>query len=704
MFIRFIKNIYIKIIIVFLSAIVPTFNIFLYAQINNFSVTNDLPAPGKLLSVSQNYSFPTLKGIKVNPQNPLDLEFIVDTKNQKNIDEKEARRLVAYFMAALTTPDKDIWVNLSPYESGRIIPDELSITDLGKDLLGQDYILKQLTSSLTYPENEKGKKYWDQISRSAATLTQSSFAKVWIVPENVEVYENANIAMITIARLKVMSERDFIALDKNKVQNANTNEKALKDLILPTIEKEVNFGQNFATLRQIHSAFILAAWFKKRLRESIFKSYIDQKKVLGIDLDDKTAREKIYNLYVEAFKKGAYNYTKKEYSAIRHTLTKRQYFSGGILLSGKINFHPLDSSSPIAADPNDRLIKVGLGSISESESNVTGDSSQSQTFTPGSREYQETAEALETLMTDIGFQWSKLSTEDAAKLLDQAEGLLVQLGNPDYVDFRGEYGGNIRRSYKKELLQRQASIVKEIKLEQIAAAQNMAFIHNDGSWMAPNLEDIAEQPTLDGHVTTFDALYDIIFTSEGILKRSGADPIFVNSGGEGQAARVRLAMKSGIVPIVLDARKLEAAGIICSKNHGEKTYEVDIPLRFATVNSRAFMWQSILIELAYRKETLTEDKKMSIAKALGYENYAKLEQALSSPAQKLAKKFHASDLGGIGFDRSDMKIKTGQKTTFNISTSDINKFTIGKGLKINKITIEDKVDINKFFTIQSHNQ
>jgi hypothetical protein len=34
----------------------------------------------------------------------------------------------------------NLWVNRSPYEQYRIIHTNLSVTDLGKDMLGQDYI------------------------------------------------------------------------------------------------------------------------------------------------------------------------------------------------------------------------------------------------------------------------------------------------------------------------------------------------------------------------------------------------------------------------------------------------------------------------------------------------------------------------------------------------------------------------------------
>jgi len=64
-------------------------------------------------------------------------------------------------------------------------------------------------------------------------------------------------------------------------------------------------GKNFAQLRQIYDAFILAAWFKRKMQDSIFKYYIGHKKLNGIDIHDKDAKQKIYNLYLEAFLYGS---------------------------------------------------------------------------------------------------------------------------------------------------------------------------------------------------------------------------------------------------------------------------------------------------------------------------------------------------------------------------------------------------------------
>jgi hypothetical protein len=300
--------------------------------------TTVLPQPNQLLAISSPYSSPMLKGVRFNPADPLKLEFIIDTADQGRVDKDEAAKLVKYFLAGLTLPENDLWVNFSPYEANRIVPQALSQTDLGKDLLGEDYILKQLASSLTYPESELGKRYWDHVNNVGARSPRpgrgnpaptNNFNKVWIMPDKATIYENKNTAFITESSLKVLTEEDYTAIQRNyklsndrvgatlavaqnRAQASSAPTDAFRQHILPAITQEVNQGQNFATLRQIYNALMLAVWFKEKFKQSFYKSYIDQKKINGIDINDKTAKEKIYNLYVEAFKQGAYNYVKTE--------------------------------------------------------------------------------------------------------------------------------------------------------------------------------------------------------------------------------------------------------------------------------------------------------------------------------------------------------------------------------------------------------
>ena len=105
-----------------------------------------LPKPGIMLKLSPAFNPPILKGIKVYPDNPFKFDFVLSQGDSTpSTAKEEAAKLIKYFMAALTTPEKDLWVNLSPYEKDRIIPESFGQTEMGRDLLAQDYLLKQIT-------------------------------------------------------------------------------------------------------------------------------------------------------------------------------------------------------------------------------------------------------------------------------------------------------------------------------------------------------------------------------------------------------------------------------------------------------------------------------------------------------------------------------------------------------------------------------
>jgi len=71
------------------------------------------------------------------------------------------------------------------------------MTEMGRDLLGQDYILKQITASLMHPDSEIGKKFWAEVYKRAwekygtSDVPVDTFNKVWIVPDKAVVYERA---------------------------------------------------------------------------------------------------------------------------------------------------------------------------------------------------------------------------------------------------------------------------------------------------------------------------------------------------------------------------------------------------------------------------------------------------------------------------------------------------------------------------------
>jgi len=242
----------------------------------------NLPVSGMMIHSTEGFQPALIKGIKIFPDHPLRLDFIVDigdTGLEGGHLKQESEKLIKYFLASLTIPEEDIWVNLSPYEKDRIIPNSFGQTEMGMDLLAQDYILKQLTASLMYPEGKLGENFWNQIFEKSyqeygtTDIPVNTFNKVWIIPEKAVVYENENTAFVIESRLKVMLEEDYLALEKNsnnekfEIDNIASDEiKQLSDLsssvirnvILPAIEKEVNEGKHFRKLRQIYHALILA--------------------------------------------------------------------------------------------------------------------------------------------------------------------------------------------------------------------------------------------------------------------------------------------------------------------------------------------------------------------------------------------------------------------------------------------------------------
>ncbi len=324
-----------------------------------------LPAPGVMIQLSPEFNPPILKGIKVHPDNPFRFDFILDRGDSLPLEGKvregdlkqEATKLIKYFLASLTIPEQDLWVNLSPYEKNRIIPPSFGLTEMGRDLLAEDYMLKQITASLIYPEGDIGKKFWKRIYEKAAkkygttNIPVNTFNKVWIVPEKAVVYENAKAgtAYVVESKLKVMLEQDYLSLamhegiQSGQVQNRDTNQigsQIVREIVIPELTKEVNENKNFFQLRQVYNSLILATWYKKKIKDSLLEQvYADKNKVAGVNIDDPKETQKIYQRYLLAFKKGVYNYIKEEAISIPGMPSKeqgifpRKYFSGGENLS-----------------------------------------------------------------------------------------------------------------------------------------------------------------------------------------------------------------------------------------------------------------------------------------------------------------------------------------------------------------------------------
>jgi len=324
-----------------------------------------LPNPGKMVNLSPAFDPALLRGIKIHPEDPFRFDFILDQGDQSPSLE-ETNRLVKYFLASLTIPEGDLWVNLSPYEKGRIIPSSFGLTEMGRDLLAEDYVLKQVTASLIYPEGKIGKEFWRMVYQESqkkfgtTNIPINTFNKVWILPQKAVVYENgkAGTAYITSARLKVMLEQDYLSSQKHSVvkrdQVSSLGSQIIREIVIPKLTQEVNEDKNFYTLRQVYYSLILATWYKKKIRNSILtKIYEDRKKIVGVDFDQSTANvERIYRSYLQAFKKGVYSYIKEEQDPVTRQAIPKKYFSGGMAFNyamSSVTSYVDDQPVPVSA-------------------------------------------------------------------------------------------------------------------------------------------------------------------------------------------------------------------------------------------------------------------------------------------------------------------------------------------------------------------
>ena len=276
-----------------------------------YSVCSDMPAAVYAVSCAVEDA-PFLRGVRINKDNPFDIEFILDPAGKQEVTQDECAKLVRYFLAGLALSDEKLWVNLSPDEKDRIIDDTVAQTEIGDTLLEQDYLLKQVASSLTHPDTPAGRAYWSIENRQSTIENREELSKIWIKPGDVSICDEDNMVFIVDVELDVESETAF------------------SRILLPEIKRIVNQGRDFAPLRQMVHSLIVAQWFKLKFADYLFSFYYNAGNVSGIDKGNPLLKEDVFKRYAESFARGSYDVVRKERDPYSGRLAKRRYFNGGV--------------------------------------------------------------------------------------------------------------------------------------------------------------------------------------------------------------------------------------------------------------------------------------------------------------------------------------------------------------------------------------
>ena len=152
--------------------------------------------------------------------------------------------------------------------------------------------------------------------------------------------------------------------------------QVIREIVIPELTKEVNENKNFAQLRQVYNSLILATWYKKKIKDSILAQvYADKNKVKGVEYSasviarppaltglrpggSKATKQSlsmndvdsIYQRYLQAFKKGVYNYI-KDTDMPNGISIPRKYFSGGLNMAMTSSNYGLKAAFEIVNDP-----------------------------------------------------------------------------------------------------------------------------------------------------------------------------------------------------------------------------------------------------------------------------------------------------------------------------------------------------------------
>lgn len=401
---------------------------------------------------------PIIAGIAVHPQDLSTFDLIIKKGNivlSADDKQKEYIRQFKYFLSALTIPDKDQWVNLSPYEHDRIIPENFGRTMMGADLLEQDRILKLRVSDMMHPDSPTGRVFWKRVYEQAWTrfgttdIPLDVFNKVWITPGRAVVFERDGGALIVQSSLKVMTGEDYLALKRSDVQpelqraQENIVPALLAEIIIPELEHEINTSPAFMTIRQICRAMIMATWYKESFSRSLLgQAYTDRSALQGINQDPSNI-ERIYRDYLSAFNLGAFDIIREHTDTQSGENIPRRYYSGGFSRatgSAEITrVTPEGYLQQIAAEGFERLSfrAESFSDIDRSQLSETEKAERIVFLQKKREELNNPERPYQIMASDVHAQVSVM--DNVIALIDRLQNLPPEKRRPIEVIFKGDF-------------------------------------------------------------------------------------------------------------------------------------------------------------------------------------------------------------------------------------------------------------------------
>ena len=265
------------------------------------------------------------------------------------------------FMTGLALPNDKFWVNLNPWEPGRIIDKQLGQTDVGRIMLEADLQMKKDFSGYENPcVNETGKAFWNLLMQKQQALVREcikkfpgeirdernvsfmAMARFWIVPESAYAYHNGTSIYIINSTLTIKSDPipelstfilDNPAVSPSKDCSEELNRSAkeysryareLEDkMILPYVVNDVNNAEIYNDLRSVYNSLALAQGYKEKIdtKVDVLRNSVDSSNLTALKSVSPWSPEEIWTRYV-------YSYKNKEYKCWQNKTTNTTFITG----------------------------------------------------------------------------------------------------------------------------------------------------------------------------------------------------------------------------------------------------------------------------------------------------------------------------------------------------------------------------------------
>lgn len=299
---------------------------------------------------------PLVGGVEFPLDDPLKIGFslLADATHEMPSAAEQVElqtRLGRYLNTFLVLKGEHVNVNLSPLESYCGLPELLRNTELGRDLLAQDVVLKHFTAAQMHPSTPHGKAFWDRANAipDAGSRFESCF-RVWIVPGKVAVRESMKERKGCVAieklGLDVLCEQDYETMRRFREarQMAPAPDRSpqldaglislFQELILPEIQKEVSLGPRFGLLRQILSVLVVAKWImQSQLGEALTRAGFigsDSPRKYGLTTVEDAVLDSMKQTYLELFGSGVWQHSTLRVHPETGMAERRLYIAGGI--------------------------------------------------------------------------------------------------------------------------------------------------------------------------------------------------------------------------------------------------------------------------------------------------------------------------------------------------------------------------------------